>query len=586
VLEVTDHPERRGRTLVDPASFSQGRPVELDWFYPSLDGRYVAFGLSEAGDEQSVLHVVEVEGGELLPDRIPFTSFARVAWLPDSSGFYYSGGLSSDFEDPTKFVFFHRLGQDGRAEPEPIQDRDEYFVFPQLSTDGRYLAAVTSETAPRASFVQELPDGSWRPFVPGGPGTCFGVFVDDAYVAVATDEAPRGRLVSVPIATGADRSTWTELVPESEAVLHSVSLAGDRLVLGELVDGYSRIRIVSLHGDPEDEVPLPGAGCVGLHGLSPYLGPAEPPVTTGENEIFFVYSSLTVAPCLYRYDLERRRLDRVSAARRELCGTRASRHRCESRDGVQVPFFLVHRADLDLSRPKPALVYGYGGWNISLMPAYVGKLAPFVEAGGLFVLASLRGDGTYGREWWEDGRRDRKQNTFDDLYSIAESLITQGWTSSDRLAVVGASNGGLLAGAAVAQRPELFGAVVSLVPLLDMVRYTRDPYPAEFKSEYGDARRPSEARILGGYSPYHTIRDGVRYPATLVVSTARDVRCPPWHGRKMVARLHEANASDAPILLRVWQDAGHLAATGGAPEQIAEWLGFIMEQLELDAPGD
>ncbi|MCI0636719.1 MAG: prolyl oligopeptidase family serine peptidase, partial [Actinobacteria bacterium] len=254
--------------------------------------------------------------------------------------------------------------------------------------------------------------------------------------------------------------------------------------------------------------------------------------------------------------------------------------------GVRVSFFLVHRSDLDLSRPQPTLLYGYGGWNVSLVPAYLGTLAPFVEAGGVFVLASLRGDGVAGREWWEDGRRERKQNTFDDLYAVAEFLIDQGWTSSDRLALLGASNGGLLAGTALAQRPELFRAVASLVPLLDMMRYTRDPYTAEFRSEYGDPAEPAEARILHAYSPYHNVRDGVRYPATLVVSTANDVRCPPWHGRTMVARLQEANPSGRPILLRVWDNAGHLSPIAGSSQQIAEWLGFIMEQLELNPPGD
>ena len=211
----------------------------------------------------------------------------------------------------------------------------------------------------------------------------------------------------------------------------------------------------------------------------------------------------------------------------------------------------------------------------------MGELAAFVDAGGIVVLPNLRGGAEYGRAWWEGGRLANKQNTFDDLYTIAETLIAAGVTSSDRLAVAGASNGGLLAAAAAVQRPELFRAAVPLVPLTDMLRFPRDAYGREMSEDYGDPNDPAAAEGLFGYSPYHNVRDGTEYPAMLVVCAANDIRCPPWNGRKLVARLQRATSGDAPILLRVWPDAGHLSALGGEPQHTAEWLGFVMAELGM-----
>jgi len=254
---------------------------------------------------------------------------------------------------------------------------------------------------------------------------------------------------------------------------------------------------------------------------------------------------------------------------------------CVSKDGTRVPLWLVHRSDHDLGRSGPTLVYGYGGWNIAFLPAYVGGLAPFVEAGGILALPNLRGGGEYGSTWWVQGQLAYKQNTFDDLYATAETLIAAGVTSPDRLAVAGASNGGLLAAAACVQRGDLFRAVVALVPLTDMLRFPRDDYGREMSEDYGDPEDARAAQVLRAYSPYHNVRRGTRYPATLVVCAANDIRCPPWHGRKLVARLQDATSGEAPILLRVWRDAGHLAATTADAPRTAEWLGFVMAELGM-----
>jgi prolyl oligopeptidase len=581
VLLASDRFDGDGHVVVDPVRFPGTGWASLDAFFPSPDGRRVAVTVSHGGDEQSTLYVVDAETGEPGPERIPFASFTTVAWLPDCSGFFYSAGLAADFDDPWKHLFFRSLGGAERAaQPEPIGERDEYFVFPQISADGRYVAAVTNESEPHVRFVRKLPVGEWRPFLADAREGCFGVFCGDAYVAISTEDAPKGRLVSIPVATAQDRTTWTELVPESDSVLRSVSLIADTLVLARLVDGFSRLAVLSYDGVPIADVPLPGDGFTSPSGLGGSHQMDRPMVIANRDDFTFVHSTPTVAPAAYRYDVRAGRLERISAAPVELEALTVTRREASSGDGTAIPYLLVHRADLDLSQPQPALLHGYGGWNVAFAHPYLGEVAAFVEAGGMLVLANLRGGSEFGREWWTAGRLERKQNTFDDLYAVAEDLIAGRLASADRLAIFGMSNGGLLAAAAVAQRPDLFRVVVALVPLTDMLRYDRDVYTAEFAFDYGDPRDPDAARVLAAYSPYQTISDGVSYPATLAGCGANDLRCPPWHGRKFIARLQDATASDAPILLRVWPDTGHLTAGHGAP-LVAEWLGFVMRHLGM-----
>jgi prolyl oligopeptidase len=579
VICVSEQANEPGKVLLDPGSISDGRP-SLDWFYPSPDGRYVVFGLSQGGTEQSVLHVIETESGRVLPERIPHASFAKVAWLPDSSGFYYNAGIAPDTEQADKFIFFHRPGHEPPSEPEPVRVREEY-VQPQISADGRYLAVLPSEIEPRPDYVKDIAgDGKWRPFLRDQSGVFIGVFVGDSYVAITTDGAPRGRLVAVPLDGGHDRSTWRELLPESEAVLRSVSLVGERLVIAELVDGYSRIRVLSLEGEPEEEVQLPGDGNANVNATWWGHVIIDPMVASGESECAFTFSTFTQSPSVYRYDVRSRHLERIKEPKFDLGHLTTERLSCEGRDGAKVTLWAVRRTDGE--QPAPAFIYGYGGWNIAFLPIYLGIFAPFVEAGGTMVFANLRGGGEHGWDWWQAGRLAGKQVTYDDLYAVAEFLIAEGMTTAHHLAVAGASNGGLLTGAAVTQRPDLFKAVVSQVPLLDLMRYTRDAYTAECTEEYGDPRKPEEAAWVYAYSPYHNVREGTSYPATLVVCGEEDIRCPRWHGRKTVARLQHATTSEAPILLRVWSGAGHLAGLLGEPEKSAEWIGFVMHQLGME----
>jgi len=574
VLHVSERADERGRVLVD----SGGRTI--DWFYPSPDGLLVAYGLSASGSEQSVLHLIDVETGEIMSDRIPHTSFAVVAWLPDSTGFYYSASLGPDTEQPQKHIFFHRIGDRPATEPEPAVLRDdEDFVYPQISVDGRWVAAVSSEAEPRPdSVLDRTGDGVWRPFLLGVPAIFNGFFLDGSYVAVTTEDAPRGRLVSIPLASPTDRLTWAELVPEGEGVLRTVTRVADRLILEELLDTSTRLRVVSLDGTAETAVPLPEPGFAALS-TDNYRLPVDSAVFADGEGFVFVRSSWGAAAELCRYDLGAGRVDVLEKGVPPPFEVDAFLAEARAPDGARVTAWVVRRAE-GAAAPAPTLVNGYGGWNIAFgHPGNLGTFLPFVEAGGTMVFAHLRGGGEYGLNQWLDGFRDAKQHTFDDLYAVVEQLMADGVAAPGRVAVVGASNGGLLAAAAVTQRPELFAAVVSLVPLTDMMRYTHDPYPAEFALEYGDPAEPDAAVWLRAYSPCHSVRHGVSYPATLVICGDTDVRCPAWHGRKFVAHLQEATASDAPVLYRLRRSSGHLTS---ARRDTHEWLGFVMDQLGLE----
>jgi prolyl oligopeptidase len=569
-LTVRDDPRGDERVVLRPGRAS------LDWHFPSPDGLLVAVGLSEGGDEQSLLRVVEADTGRLLPEATPFASFAGVAWLPDASGFYYSAGTAPDTEDARKHIWLHRIGHGPPTMPEPVPSRVPFCV-PVISADGRYVACQPSEVEPRPDHVLDRAgDGRWRPFLRDLEGWFVGFFDGDRYVAATSDAARRGRVVSIPVATPTDRSTWTELVPQGDAVLRGVAPVAGHMVVVSLVDASCRIALHALDGALVATVPLPD-GPVGLdHGAWLF----EPPVAASGTSFSFVASTPTSSGVAYVYDVPERRLTALNEPASRLASAGVTRIRPAR---AQARAWLVHRADLDLERveaPLPTLIHGYGGWNAAYMPVWPGAMAAVVEAGGILVLANLRGGGELGDAFWRHGRREHKQRSFDDLFAIAEDLIARGITAPDRLAIAGASNGGLLAAAAVTQRPDLWRAVASIVPVTDLLGFARDSHVAQGIEENGDPSDPRSAEILAGCSPCHRVADGVVYPATLVACAAHDVRCPPWHSRKLVAAMQRATSGDAPIRLRVWDDATHMSHVGDV-DQAADWLGFVMGEIRL-----
>jgi prolyl oligopeptidase len=591
VLWVTEGVGGTPRVLVDVNEMAEGST--LDWFYPSSGGDYVAYGVSQHGDEQSVLRVVETRTGRVLPARIPHTSFARIAWLPDSSGFFYSGGKASDFEDSQKWLFFHSLEDTVVQKPDPKRFH-HWYIAPQLSPDGRYLLVIVGEENPRASWFRDLQaDEGWRPVMPDKSGDAYGEFEGARYLALTTYGASRGRIISIPMASADDEGTWSEVVAESDAVLRDFVVVDGHLVISELHHAHSRLRRVALDGSGEEIVSLPGMGLI--RGAQ---YPGQRHLAVRDCQVYFGYTTFTEPLRLYAYDLDSRSLMPQGAGPEvDLSHLDVRQVAFASRDGTRVTMFLVHRRDLDLSQSHPTLLHGYGGWNIAPAPGYVGGtlagayvrcVLPFIEAGAIYVFVNLRGGPEYGRDWWQAGRLKAKQNTYDDLYAAAEHLIATRLTTHALLATMGASNGGLLAAVAVTQRPDLFRAVVSQVPISDMMRSMNDPYTASCLVEYGDPAAPEMFTILLGYSPVHNVREGVAYPATLIQCGASDVRCPPWNGRKLAALLQAATTSEHPILLKVHKGAGHGAGLSldGMVERDATCLGFIMQQLGIKVAGE
>jgi prolyl oligopeptidase len=566
---VRRSPTGEPRVLVDVDALGEkrGAAVSLMSFSPSPDGTLLAYVVEQAGTERGELFVLDVETGSLLTDELPWSVWGNVAWLPDSSGFWLA---ARDFTDGFRMPLYrYELG--GPLPQELPVTTDDPFVVPTVSEDG-LVALVTGNTEMRVDQV--VLDGEVRPLLAGVPGSHLVRFVGEDAYAIVEDGAPRGRLVRFPVATAQDRSTWTELVAEGTDVLRWLEVVGDRLVVGYLRDASSGLRVLDLDGAVVDEVPLPGRGSV----CSVAVGAAHPGLpmfVVGDGEVSFVYSTFEQSPAVYRYVVAEQRLELVQAPAVVVEGLSVSLVWARSSDGVEVPAHVVHRADLDLTVPRPTLLYGYGGYNLAQLPSYGHESAAWVQAGGIYVLAHLRGGSEFGRDWWHGGRRENKQRTFDDLYAVAERLVELGWTSREKLVAKGESNGGLLTGAAVVQRPELWAAVVSDVPIYDLLHYDRDPLTyAIGRVEYGDPHVPEEAAWLRAVSPAENVGPA-SYPPLLVTVGANDPRCPVWHGRVLVDLLEKAQQGEAPILLRVYAGQGHgaagLASTAG---KSADWMAF------------
>ncbi|MET9241148.1 prolyl oligopeptidase family serine peptidase [Nonomuraea sp. NPDC003709] len=586
VLEVADAPTGPWRTVIDLNELSDGTPLRMSP-KPSPDGRLLAYSLDAAGHELPVLKVVEIDTGKVLLDGVPQQRPGLVAWLPDSSGFFYMA--NETVSGPLRWrLFFHRLGEEPPAEPEPL-DIPHMFAIPKISPDGRWVVLQVDHLRPRPHFLARL-DGSgreWREFVTDAEHLYKGEIIGDAYVCVTTAGAPRGRLVRIPLDSPGDQDTWTELVPGGDAVLTGVTPVGDRLVIGELVDTVSRVRILDPDGKELGEVPLPGPGSVSSVAQGVVALGVMDQVVGCEDAITFGYTSYTQVPTVYHYELESGALTALQGGGHSLSGLVTTRVWATSKDGTPIPCTLVHRADLDRTGPRPTLLHAYGGFNVAELASYLGPLAAFVEAGGIYAHAHVRGGGEFGLEWWEAGRLHAKQNSFDDLYAIAGRLIADGVTAPDRLAFQGASNGGMLAGVAATQRPDLWRAVVCVAPKLDLMRVVHDPVGAAATlPEYGNPADPADAAVLMAYSPYHNVRPATAYPAILLDAGANDPRCPAWHSRKFAARAQAATTASHPVLLRVWADAGHGGTNWSTiVAQQTDWLAFVMRELGL-RPGD
>jgi prolyl oligopeptidase len=590
--------QERERALIDPVAVDPTGRTTLDAWSPDKEGRLLAYQLSRGGDEESLLRVMDVATGEVVDGPIDRCRYSGVAWLPGGKAFYYVRRLPPDAvpDGEAQYhrrVYLHVVGTPAESDTEVFgagRDKMTYFGV-SVSRDGRWLIVSASVgTAPREdSWIADLTTGdpaapAFVPLMVGLDAMASPWVGRDGRLYVFTDlNAPRGRLcVGDPAAPGP--GNWTDLIPEDpSAVLRDYAiLDGDGLEHPVLLAARTRhgVSEVSVHdlasGKLTSALELPGIGAVG--------GIAERP--EGGHEAWFGYTDYTTPPVVLRYDAAAGTLDTWAMSPGAVGdglapAVTASQVTYHSADGTAVWMVVIEKAT-GSSDPRPCILYGYGGFDISMTPGYSANILAWVEAGGVYAVAGLRGGSEEGEEWHRAGMLGRKQNVFDDFHAAGEYLVAEGITTPSRLAAWGGSNGGLLVGAAVTQRPDLFGAAVCSAPLLDMVRYERFKIGETWNVEYGSAANPEELGWLLGYSPYHRVRDGVEYPAVLFTVFANDSRVDPLHGYKMCAAMQHATAASRPVLLRAEGQVGHgQRAVSLSAALSGECLAFVAEQTGL-----
>jgi prolyl oligopeptidase len=549
------------RVLVDPAALSDEGIVTLDGWSPSIEGSLLIYLLSEGGDEESVLRVMDVSTGEVVDGPIDRTRYSSVAWLPGGEAFYFVRRLPPSSVPPGEDQFHRRvyrrvLGTDPNLDELVFgegRDKTEYYDV-HVSRDGRWMLVWASlGTAPRNDlYIADLAgDGRLRPIQEGVDALTAGQVKEGRLYLLTNRDAPRFRLV-VADAERPGPEGWRDLVPESDMVLTDFTVTLDAVVVAATQHAIGTLGVHDLEtGALRRTVDLPGLGTV--TGLS-----SRP---EGGDDVWIGYSDFTTPPRVYRYAVESGGLDvwEDAPGAVDVKGISASQVWYRSKDGTDVPMFLIHREGLrpDMERPSPTILYGYGGFNISQNPEYSARVLSWVEAGGIFAIACLRGGSEEGETWHRSGMREAKQNVFDDFIAAAEWLIERGYTSRASLGIYGGSNGGLLVGAALTQRPDLFEAVVCSAPLLDMIRYEKFGLGVTWNDEYGTVEDATEFGWLFAYSPYHRVVGGTPYPAVLFTVFESDTRVDPLHARKMCAALQWATTSDRPILIRRERKVGH-----------------------------
>jgi prolyl oligopeptidase len=572
------------KVLLDPNTWSPDGTVSLGTWAPSWDGKKVAFARRPNAADEAILHVLDVDTGTWSEvDVIDGAKYASVNWTPDGTAFYYEW-LPTDPSIPvserpgyTEFRL-HRLGTDPKTDTviHPRTGDPKTFLNGELSRDGKYLFIyVIRGWSENDVYWKRVGEKDFR-LLAKGQGAKYGVLTWQDQFYIVTDEgAPRQRVFKAS-PDSPERAAWREIVPEdARGTLEGVNLVGGHLALNYLQDVVNELRVVTLEGQPVRTVELPGVGAA-----SSLLGRED------RDDAYFIFDALTSPPQVYKTSVATGKTALWARVELPLQPERFTVRQVffPSKDGTRVPLFLVHRKDLKQDGSNPTLLNGYGGFNVSMQPSFRASIYPWLEAGGVYALVALRGGGEYGKEWHEAGRLHRKQNVFDDFHAAAEYLVREGYTRPEKLAITGGSNGGLLVGAAMTQRPELYGAVVCAVPLLDMVRYHLFGSGRTWIPEYGTAEQAGDFAVLHAYSPYHHVRAGVRYPPLLMLSADHDDRVDPMHARKFVAAVQAASPSTLS-LLRIESNAGHGGAdqVAKAIESSADTYSFLFEVLGVRA---
>jgi prolyl oligopeptidase len=574
------------QVLIDPNTLSDDGTISVGRVKTSWDGTKVAYTLKENNADEATLYVMDVASGEVSDvDVIPGAKYASPSWTPDTSGFYYTR-LPVDPDIPVADrpgyaeIRYHELGTDPADDPvvhEKLGD-PEKFIGVDLSRDGEHLFFYVWHGWNQTDVYYrnlEKGDEEWRPLVKGKPYKYFVDVHDDQFYIFTNEDAPRYRVLKTS-AKKPTHESWEEIIGEFEdgSVIDNVQVVGGHLVLTLMKDVHADLRIHDLDGKLVRDIELPGIGAsFGMTG------------NPDDDVAYFSFQSFTIPTRIYE--------TKISTGKTELWEQvevpidpepyKVEQVWYESKDGTKVPMFVVTRKDIELDGSTPFLLYGYGGFNVNMRPYFRASIYPWLEAGGGYAVPNLRGGGEFGEEWHKAGMLHNKQNVFDDFIAAAEYLVDNGYTSPDKLGIKGGSNGGLLVGAAMTQRPDLFGAVICGVPLLDMVRYHLFGSGKTWISEYGSADDAEQFETLYAYSPYHQV-EKADYPSLLMMAADSDDRVDPMHARKFVAAVQHADTNDDPTLLRIERNAGH----GGADlirkyvAEDADETAFLMHELGLE----
>ena len=570
------------RVLLDPNQWDAA--TTLSGVTPSRDGVYVAYGQAHGGDENPVVRVMVVETGEILPDSLRGWRQNVTGWLPDDSGFFYSarprqGEVPEGEHQYWHTAWFHRLGTPADQDLKVFSHDEvkEYYHTVSVSEDGTYLVFNRGLFNSNEIYIKKVGTGGEPVPVVTGFDADYSVDIVDGKMLITTDrDAPLYRVFLTDVDTP-EPEHWKEFIPEHENDrLSTLAPVDGHIYAVYLHNAYTRVRIYDLEGNFLRELPFPtiGRGTVSGHWSQP--------------EVWVNFSSFNYPSTTFRYDFP---TDELAVYHEFPVEVNVDDITVEqvwyaSKDGTQVSMFLVHRKDLPLDGNNPVLLTGYGGFNISRTPRFSTSIVVWLESGGVWAEANLRGGGEYGKAWHEAGMRENKQNVFDDFIAAAEWLVDNKYTNPDRLAIYGGSNGGLLVGAATVQRPDLFRVVYCAVPLLDMVNYHTFGLANIWAEEYGSSEDPAQFTYLRAYSPYHNVADGADYPAFLVTGSENDARVDPLHARKMAARMQAADPDGEPILLLVRKASGHGGGTTISTqiEQTADIWAFLMDRLGMETP--
>ncbi|TPV95616.1 MAG: S9 family peptidase [Myxococcales bacterium FL481] len=589
VLYWSDGIDGQARVLIDPNTLSTDGTVALRGVAIRDDGKYVAYGVSASGSDWETWRVREVATGTDLPDTLEWVKFSRASWSKDGKGFYYSryaapeAGEAYEAVNDNQKLYYHPLGTDQATDRLVYErpDQPEWGFRAKVSDDGRYLVVSISQGTDRRKrvYVSDLrrSRGPMQPLLDAFDASYTYLGNEGPVFWFKTDlNAPRGRVVAIDLRRPSPQH-WRELVPQSEDTLKTARVVGDRFVLSYLHHAHSRVVIHRTDGAIDREVRLPGIGST-----TGFVGSRR------SSETFFGFSSFATPKTIYRLDVNE---GQPSVFHRPSVPFDPSRYETTqvfltSKDGTRIPMFITAAKGQARSGDAPTYLYGYGGFNIALTPKFTVPDAVWLEMGGIYAQPSLRGGGEYGERWHEAGTKLNKQNVFDDFAAAARFLIDERYTSSDRLAIGGRSNGGLLVGASITQHPELFGAALAGVGVMDMLRFHKFTIGWAWVSDYGSADDARQFQALYAYSPLHNVRSGTAYPATLVYAADHDDRVVPSHSYKFAAALQAAQAGTEPILMRIDTKAGHGA---GKPvsKRIDEWAdywAFLVAELDFTLP--